>query len=221
MVKLFTCLDCHSFWNPSGYSEDVEQLEKDLQWGFSVEERNKNAAQRLFKVLSDNGVNFQMVVEIGCGIGTVLCEAQKIGKKAIGYDVNNIAIKYAVETNKIEAYSAIWNSNTPTPPVDLYLSLSVLEHIELPRLLIKELCTASKKNNAFLFISVPFLDRDKWKYILNPSPIKEGTPFFDNDVHVTHFSIKGLKKAMKEFGCCNLEVVYSGLWTGILAKPSL
>jgi hypothetical protein len=53
-----------------------------------------------------------------------------------------------------------------------------------------------------------------------------GTPFFDNDVHVTHFSIAGLIGVMHEFGQQNVQFVTSGelgdggIWPGVLALPS-
>jgi len=216
LINLYTCLECESFWNPSGYRESEQQLARDLQWGLNVAERNVKATHDLFAKLSELGVEPKSVAEIGCGIGTLLKTAKAMGKSVVGFDVNHRAIEYAVEENGIEAYAAMWNSETETIPIDLYLSIMVLEHIDQPRPLIKELCAAAIKHKAALFISVPFVSRNRWPNILNPDPKIAGTLFFDNDVHVTHFSKEGLTKAMAEFGISNTRYVAAGLWYGIL-----
>lgn len=220
-IKLFTCLSCRSFWNPSGYKEDTVQLERDLAWGISVEKRNIGAANRLFDALIQAGVAISSVAEIGCGIGTLLSVAKTRGYSVIGYDTNDLATKYARDVNHINSFTDMWTSETTTPNVDLYLSISVLEHIERPRSLIENLCKAALKRKAALFISVPFISEQKWNYILDPDPHKLGTPFFDNDVHVTHFSADGLISAMRSFRLQELTFLSTGLWEGILYRPEL
>lgn len=220
LINLYTCLECESFWNPSGYRESEEQLARDLQWGLGVAERNVKATHDLFAKLSELGVKPKTVAEIGCGIGTLLKTARAMGKSVVGFDVNHRAIEYAVKENRVEAYAAMWSSQTKTIPIDLYLSIMVLEHIDQPRPLIKELCTAAIRHKSALFISVPFADRSRWPNILNPDPKVPGTLFFDNDVHVTHFSKEGLMRAMAEFGITNTRYVAAGLWHGILGTTT-
>jgi len=218
LINLYTCLECRTFWNPSGYREDEQVLESDLKWGLSVAERNTQAALKLFATLSKLGVEPQSVADIGCGIGTLLKTATSLGKSVVGFDVNHRAVKYAVSMNGVEAYAALWDANTQTRPIDLYLSIMVLEHLEEPRPLIRELCAAAMKHNAAVFVSVPFMNRDRWPHILNPDPKVPGTPFFDNDVHVTHFSIEGMMKAMADFGLTNTQYVGTELWSGVLGR---
>jgi hypothetical protein len=113
----------------------------------------------------------------------------------------------------------MWTAATPLPKIDLFLCISVLEHIDEPRPLIENLCSAALRHNAALFISVPFLDRDKWHFIEDPDPAVPGTPFFDNDVHVMHFSSQGLAMAMRDFGLDNTQFVKAFLWHGLLWVP--
>lgn len=218
-IPLFTCLDCRSFWNPSGYREDARQLERDAEWGLSVASRNEDAGERLFAALEERGLHFSSVAEIGCGVGTLLRVARDQGKEVVGFDINDRAIQHAVEVNGIPAYAARWTAETPTIAVDLYLCISVLEHLERPRPLLEELCKAAARNRAALYISVPFLERDRWDFIQDPDPARPGTPFLDNDVHVTHFSLLGLMTALREFGQENLQVVDGHLWRGVLGTP--
>lgn len=218
-IGLYTCLECSSFWNPSGYHEDEAQLARDLEWGKSVTERNKRAATRLFDCLRENGVKPQSVAEIGCGIGTLLTVARSRGMRVIGYDVNKLAIAHARDANGLDAHAEMWTSETELPPIDLFLCISVLEHVEQPRPLIQELCKAAAAHKAALFISVPFLDRDKWDFIVDPAPEREHTPFFDNDVHVVHFSVKGLGMVMAQSGLKDTKLIKAGLWDGLLWTP--
>ena len=219
LIPLYACLDCRSFWNPSGYRETDAQLKKDVDWGVSVEERNRAASARLFDHLEQRGVEISSVAEIGCGIGTLLNVARERGYRAVGFDVNRHAADYATKVGKLDVRSEFWSAETALPPIDLFLCISVLEHLDQPRPLIENLCRAALRNRAALFISVPFLDRPKWEFVLDPEPTRQGTPFFDNDVHVVHFSTPGLLSAMESFGLRDIEEVRYGLWHGLLAKP--
>ena len=217
-IPLYVCLDCESLRNPSGYQETPEVLAADLQWHISVADRNKSAALRLFEALADEGVRPKSVVDIGCGIGSLLTVARDRGMRTIGYDTNLQTTDWGRENYKLNLVGGFWTTSTNTGPVDLYVCISVCEHLEQPRQLIGDLCAAAAHNKAALFISVPVVERKLWGFILNPDPYIKGSPFFDNDVHITHFSIKGLEKVMREFGAKNFKYVYGGLWNGGLAR---
>jgi hypothetical protein len=45
-----------------------------------------------------------------------------------------------------------------------------------------------------------------------------GTPFFDQDVHVTHFSSAGLEQVLRDCGMGRVEKLRSRLWIGMLAR---
>lgn len=220
MIALYACLDCRSFFNPSDYSESADQLERDVAWGVSVTERNIAAARKLFDHFAQTyGVQPRQIVEIGCGTGALLQAAEKQGISAIGFDVNERAIAHA-RSEGLDARAEQWTAATALPKVDLFLSMSVVEHLDQPRPLIREMCMAAKAHSAHVFISAPLLDRDKWHFVLDPDPWKQGTPFFDNDVHVTHFSRDGLRRSMEDFGITNLRFVDQGLWHGWLGGPA-
>jgi 2-polyprenyl-3-methyl-5-hydroxy-6-metoxy-1,4-benzoquinol methylase len=217
-IPLYACLDCLSFTNPSGYAETPEVLASDLRWHISVADRNKSAARRLFDKLAEEGVKPRSVVDIGCGIGSLLTVARDRGMRVVGYDTNLQTTDWGRENYKINLVGGYWTGDTDAGPVDLYLCISVCEHLMQPRTLIKDLCIAAARNKASLFISVPFVDRSLWDFILDPNPYAKGTPFFDNDVHITHFSSKGLEKAMRDFGARNFTIVRGGLWNGGLVR---
>lgn len=212
-------MECHSFWNLSLYKEDALQLERDLQWGIGVAERNRDAAKRLLDKLAANGASLASVLEVGCGIGTLLTVARSRGSKVTGFDVNALAISYAKDNNTLDAHSQLWSSTTKTDNISLFLCISVLEHIAEPRPLIRELCQAALLHRASLFISVPFFDNHHRPFLSDPDPHLPGTPFFDNDVHVTHFSRSGLETALRREGLHHLTFIEAGLWNGFLSLP--
>lgn len=215
-IALYTCLECRSFWNPSGYREDDHILENDFKWNLSVADRNRQHAPALFSAIQKAGGQLDSVVEIGCGTGTMMGVLKERGAKTIGFDVNRFAIAYAREQGH-DARDELWTLETPLPPVTLFLSVSVLEHIDQPRPLLRDLCQAAKKHGASLYVSVPFVNEVQWPYILDPDPKKQGTPFFDNDVHVTHFSHEGMTRLLREFGARTVTICGGGIWRGALA----
>jgi len=217
-IQLYTCLECLSFCNPSSYKEDDEQLRKDLDWNISVIDRNINAAKRLYKKLITHNCSVDSILDIGCGIGTNLLVAkQEYGSVVKGYDINTIATEYARNINDVDVVDHYWSAESETKNFSLLLSISCLEHVEQPRSFIKEMVTYVLGSEGCKgFISVPFLERDKWHYLHNVGPYEPGTPFFDNDVHITHFSVLGLTKVLREYGATSTEFVRAGLWDGIV-----
>lgn len=216
-IPVYYCMHCESFSNPSGYKEDEKQLLMDLEWHKSVAERNSKYGRYLFDLLKKNNVDTSRILEIGSGIGTILKIAKEINSSGVGYEVNKYTSSYASEVNNVDVREEFWTSKTDCS-FTLLICIMVLEHIEQPRELIKNMVDACIRENASLFISVPFLDRDKWKFIHDPDPKSNGTPFFDNDVHVTHFSSKALEEIIREFGMNSVTWVREGLWHGPLAR---
>lgn len=217
-IPLYVCLDCDSLSNPSDYAETPEQLSADLQWHISVAERNRDAAGRLFDRLATAGVRPSTVLEVGCGVGTALAVARDRGMRVIGFDTNIQSTEYGRTTSGLDLVGDEWTGDTDTGAIDLYVCLSVCEHLDQPRRLIADLCAAATRDRAALFVAVPIVDRRSWTFLLDSDPYVEGTPFFDNDVHVTHFSRQGLETVVREFGAPVVRVFLGGLWNGGLAR---
>lgn len=217
-IPLFVCMKCRSLWNPSGWQEDDELRRVALKWGISVEERNRQAGRLLFEMLAAKGVKPRQVLEIGCGIGTMVALAEEMGMSAIGFDVNDVAGDYARSLGR-NVRSGFWTPEIELPRPDLILCISVLEHLDQPRELLRALCDAALSAGAALYISVPTVDEPRWHHILNPDPKAFNTPFYDNDEHVTHFSTEGLISVLREFGMGEVTVSPVAIWKGVLAKP--
>lgn len=216
-LPVFGCLACQSFSNPSGYVESMTQMANDLEWHKNVAERNDKATDALILELLARNVDISRIVDIGAGIGTLLKTAKKYGSVGIGYEVNPLTQPYAREVNDVDVRAEFWDTETPTGPFSLMVCIMVLEHIVTPRDLLRNMVTACKANGAALFVSVPFMDRNRWHFLHDSDPKSPGTQFFDNDVHVTHFSSMAMENVLREFGMTSVEWIRKGLWHGPLA----
>lgn len=218
-LPLYGCLACHSFSSPSDYVEDEAQWARDLEWHKNVEARNEKASEALLTGLLDEGVDISSIVEIGAGTGTLLKVAQeKFGSATLGYEVNPLTQPYARQFNRVDVRAEYWSSDTRCGPYTALLCIMVLEHLAEPRELVRHMVKGCIAENASLFISVPFVDREHWRFIMEPNPRAPHNPFFDNDVHVTHFSSGAMEALLREFGMNSLVWVRRGLWHGILAR---
>ena len=191
-LPLYYCMECESFFNPSGYQLDDSQWKKTKDWYVSVESRDMRFAENLMKELSQKYPRAQSILQIGCGTGTLLSVARKYFPRVTGYDANPHAISYGRSKYNLDLHwDQFWKADK-TEPHDLLLCISLLDQKEQPQLLFEELAKAARRDGSALFVSVPFLEREKWNYILTADPYEKGTPFADNDIVVTHFSHKGL-----------------------------
>lgn len=222
LIDLFFCTKCESFSNPSGYVESKEQLRKDLAWSIGVTDRNITYLSKLMKLIKKTTKNhtFKRVLEVGCSHGIALNELRdNYGCEVYGYDLNDVAINYGKEAYGLKnLYSQFWDSKIELPKIDLMLCISVMEHIENPRPLFIELTKAAKKHDSFLFISIPFVDREDWYHLLSVDTIKKKNPFRAADVHITFFSAIGFKMLADECGVKSIQEMTAGGWRGFLMK---
>ncbi len=198
-IPLFYCMECESFTNPSGFLPTAETDATELAFHIKVHERNVLRSRALLREMKKQYPDLQRIVEIGCGTGSFVREAQDMGFDAVGYDINEQAVAYGVEQYGANISASWWNSDLQTEPFDMLFCIMVLEHLEQPRDLFTEMVVAARRFGAGVFVAVPALNRNRWKYILDPDPTRPGTPFFNNRAHVTHFSNIGLHKLAEQF----------------------
>ena len=117
-----------------------------------------------------------------------------MGVESCGYDINPHAIKLG---NKhfpsLDLRCADIASDDCT--FGLLTLVDMLEHIKTPLPFMQSVvrkCAAG----GLVYISVPRLDEDKWQSFTEPTEDQytwsTASPFHDNDVHVVHYSTKGL-----------------------------
>ncbi len=98
------------------------------------------------------------ILDVGCGNGVISQNLGKLGYRVKGIDVSDNAIQKAIEDNPFpnvtfEVISAEKNTY-PENTYDAIICSEVLEHLEQPDLLLKELYGALK-NDGILIVTVP------------------------------------------------------------------
>ena len=218
-IPLYACLKCRSFSNPSGFVEDAAFLQAALEWHIRVHERNRQYSTSLFTNFKPYIPQLTSVLEIGCGTGTLLKVAHEQGAQhTLGFDLNRLAIDYGRKEYGLDLSSEVWDALKVSDRFDLVLCISVLEHLDQPRDLFKEISAYCRRHQATAFVSVPFLDEDRWPFLLDPNPSLEKTPFMDNDCHVTHFSREGFLMMCRDHGSVLEIPLFGGGWRGYLLR---
>lgn len=160
------------------------QNKYDNQYSDNSEEwREKGAkgkVQNIFDVTK--GLEFSNVVEVGAGDGNVLLElskrefakeftASEISKSAIK-QIKKKDIKNLVEVKAIEGYTLPFADNQ----FDLAICSHVIEHVEFPRALLRELKRISKKQVLEVPIDFSFSIDDKFDHYYDYGHINIYTP---------------------------------------------
>jgi SAM-dependent methyltransferase len=212
-------MSCRSFFNPSGFVEEEWFLKAALDWHISVHERNIGYSNSLFDNMLPHFPHLTSLLEIGCGTGTLLKAARNRGiKHVMGFDLNRLATEYGKREYGLVLNSETWTAQIMSEKFDLILCISVLEHLEEPRLLFKEISEYCRLFGSCAYISVPFVEMCNWHFLQNPDPNIEKTPFFDNDCHIIHFSRSGFKLMCRDFGSTDEIEVQGGAWRGFLIR---
>jgi SAM-dependent methyltransferase len=208
----YYCMFCESFFNPSGYTEDEIQLERDAHWHIDVEERNLAWSKSLCSAALKKNPKIKSVLEIGCGTGTLLKVFKDANLEVYGYDINPFVKEIAKTRHNLDIRIDLWNAKKLEKKIDLLICISTLEHIENPRNLFSEISIFCKKHNSSAYISVPFFDKDKWDWFYKDNSEKTA-PFFNPDCHINHFSKRGFIIMAGQFGAKSVEYFPHG-WRG-------
>lgn len=225
-IPQYYCMDCSSFWNFSGYRETAAQQLEDCNY---VIERQDHIAQlqaRLLLEIIDRAPGIKSCCEIGYGTGLFLKNCTYFGIEEYGFEVNPYAAKYAREVVGVRCEEGLF-SDKHEGRYDLMAAIGVFEHLENPRGLFQEM-VRHLNPDGYIYLSVPFVERRHWRYLKENLPgrnaVAPPNPFYDNDVHIMHFSIEGLTRMGMQFGATSAQYFLSedtvkqspGAYPGIL-----
>jgi SAM-dependent methyltransferase len=117
------------------------------------------------------------------------------GRTTHGFELNPYCHDYAKNHLQLQCTLGKFDDDH-VGRYDLIAAVMVFEHLENPRDLFRTM--ASKLNpDGAIYICVPFVERKDWRFLWDadlPQIVAPPNPFHDNDVHITHFSIDGLKR---------------------------
>lgn len=210
-VDLFYCMECESACSPNSPEGKPGD---DTAWHLSVHDRNIGWGRELFSTIGGRGP----VVDVGCGIGSLLCAAREMGLSGVGFDTNPYAAPKGRDLFQLDLRSEFWSRDT-TPDAGIFTCIMVLEHIHQPRALLKDLVQATVERDAVLFVSVPFFDRGEWRHLRTDNLETPGHFFGVPHAHVSHFSSKAMERLLTEFGARSFERhVVARSWPGYLVR---
>lgn len=200
------CMDCRSFFHRSGYREDSEQQRFDFEALFALRELHQQLQSQLVLELKTRLPWIRTVCEVGHGAGLFLRGVRDYGLEGHGFEVNPWCHEFAAKEQGLSVELGLFGPEHGRT-YDLIASIMVFEHLERPRELFATMRDKLNPDGA-VYLSVPFVERHEWPYLWtagsNPG---DGPPdvFYDNDVHITHFSIEGMKRMGLSLGARSAE----------------
>ena len=193
------CMSCESLWNISGYRENADQQRADAEYVIHYREIIETHSQTLLDELRQK-FKFSRILEIGCGVGYFLNAASKAGLKAVGYEINPFAVQAGRDLfPHIDIRNEFWSPMENKDRYDLVVTVGVLEHQEEPRKLFSAM-VSGLNDEGHIYANVPFVEREQWSFLHTVDPTTPGTFLMDNDVHIIHFSQKGLIEMGRQHG---------------------
>lgn len=219
VAPIYLCHNCNSVsvdfdsvkrHYPRSNSSDAIRFHK------SIIARNQKWAQSLLQqIIKATPPSHRMhtVIDIGCGIGTLLGVAADNGLRSVGYDIDPLALAEARKDSRLIIHDKLFSSNSHYEPNALVCCIAVLEHLHHPLSLLRDISAYCRAANNSAFISVPLLPRN-WRDFLVESVTAKGNPFFDNEEHISHFSPSAFEAAwLDAFGCNPIQLSVGG-WVG-------
>lgn len=204
------CMDCRSLFHTSGYVEPPERLLLDFEELFAQRENHAALQSQLALEIFTRRPHTRTVAEVGHGAGLFLKACEDYGRSAIGFEVNPHCHEFAVKELGVNSILGLFD-DTHTEKYDLLAANQVFEHLENPRELFAVMVRHLRPDGS-IYLSVPFVSRSDWPYLWtagsNPGHCPPD-PFHDNDVHITHFSIDGMRRMGLSLGARSAEFFVS------------
>ena len=221
------CMDCQSFSHASNYRESDEQQKADFDFLYQNLELHRSVLGQLTLELKARLPGIKNVLEIGYGTGVFLEACRNFGFEATGFEVNPYCVDFAKNELKVNGALGMFD-DTHEHTYDLIAAIQVFEHLENPRVLFQTMRNHLNPDGA-IYLSVPFVERNQWKFLWAAGEAHEYSNedvFGDNDVHITHFSIEGMKKMGLSMGARSAEYFVSkdtyyhspGAYQGVLFR---
>ena len=223
----YVCLDCRSFFNHSGYRETLQQQKDDFDFLHALQSTIYPNQSQLCLELITRLPHVKTICEIGYGLGWFLRAVNDYGRTGYGFDTNPYGHEFATATLGLNCANGMFDLSHQTR-YDMFVSIMVFEHLEQPRNVFAMMRDRLNADGA-IYLCVPFVERRDWPYLwtADSSP---GTmppdPFYDNDVHVMHYSIEGLRQLGLTQGARSAEYFMSndvvsrspGCYQGVLYR---
>ncbi len=200
------CMDCQSFFHRSSYVEDVEQKRTDFDYLFERRDLHYALMSQLFLEIKTRLPHVRTMCEIGHGLGMFMKAAQDYEVAPYGFEVSQPCHEF-VRSHLMLPCQHGYFDQAHDRTYDLIVAIMVFEHLETPRDLFATMRDKLAPDGA-IYLTVPFVAREHWPYLrtAGTSPTRTtDDPFYDNDVHITHFSVEGMRRMGLGLGARSAE----------------
>jgi hypothetical protein len=166
---------------------------------------SKLKADAIINFLSHYNIRPNIISEFGCGRGDILnCIANSFNIPGIGIDISKYGINLArMEYNHLEFVIAdLTNLPIKDKAVDLSILIDIIEHIEIPKILLDE----SVRSSDFVLIKVP-LEFNFWRRILNIFGIFKWEDSFFTVGHLHWWELSDILELLKNYQIFDYKVI--------------
>lgn len=200
--NIFICNNCGFIFTNSyidyelisNYYRKVSKYEGD---GFGkVDESKELMTKRQFAFISNSGISYETVLDIGASTGFNLKTFKDNGKKVSGVEPSARNKKTAKILYGIDLFNGMYNEfykKNEDKKFDLIFMSHVLEHTFEPCEIIKKICSQNRK---YLYVEVPSFE-------MQTSAEPFGCFFYE---HVNHFTVNSLKYLLEMHGYSAVKI---------------
>jgi 2-polyprenyl-3-methyl-5-hydroxy-6-metoxy-1,4-benzoquinol methylase len=167
----------------------VEMVDKD----YLLEEKGRRRQAGIILSRIEKMKRRGKLLDIGCGSGLLLDEAKSRGWKVEGVDLSSWAKRYANEQFGIRVFQgSLLKAAYPDQSFDAIVMLDVIEHLEHPKEVLKEI-RRILKHDGILYVSTPDIG-SFWSRIF-------GALWWGiNKYHLFYFSKKTIEDLFRKYG---------------------
>jgi 2-polyprenyl-3-methyl-5-hydroxy-6-metoxy-1,4-benzoquinol methylase len=206
----YFCMDCQTFFHRSSYKETEQQKKGDFDFLIGQTENHISIAGQLCLEIKTRFPHIKSCLEIGYGLGWFMQACRNYGMEDVyGFEVNANCYHHAKDRLGLNCEHGLFDENHKRS-YDLLASIMVFEHLEKPRDLFKLMISRLNKDGV-IYLCVPFFERRDWAFLRTAATAPTDLPdlMHDNDVHINHFSIKGLADMGRSFGARSADFFVS------------
>ncbi len=200
---LSQCTQCEfQFYSPRPVSAKIEAYYHEEEF---YEKVNITAVEIVMDILAHHQLRSGKLLDVGCGVGTLVAVARKKGWDAVGMDPSEKAKELARKVLDVEIINSYLEDFCFEPEsFDVVVLLAVLEHAFDPLSIMYQVGKILKPGGQVIF-STPNLNNLPYQLMQN----KAEYSWFVKE-HINHFTIKTHRSLLEKAGFQNPEFHMSG-----------
>jgi len=211
-APLRLCVACGSYFQRTGYREDDQQLRDDFDWHVGHRVRCSAEAEAVVEQLQRLSPSGSSLLDIGCGIGSLMVVASEKGLVCEGVEPNPYAARYAREVEGLSVVEGYFSATSHRAGYDFIVIDSVLEHVGEPRVVLAD-AVSLLNPGGLLYVSVPGRQGGHLRIVHSALFRSAASSLFaDNDVHINHFGSRSVVRVVEQLGATLCAQRAEGQW---------